>query len=337
MNPVIFEFMHSKAALLACAAFGVNVSAIGENLSEATSTIVSEQAAETISNLSGEEVDPSVLEEYFSNLPKAFVGWIFKVAIALVFLFVFWKIIGAIVRAIDKSMRRAGVDEGMINFISKLINVGLKILLIFIIAAQLGFNTASIVALLGSAGVAIGLAVQGTLSNLAGGVMILLTKPFKIGDYIIEDSHGHEGTVKEISLFTTKLTTADNRIIILPNGDLANTSLTNSTGNSERLLETKIGVAYKTDFEKARKALLKVMEDSEYILHDRDIKVVVSDFNDSSITLAMRGYVKSFEYLSAKWDINEKAKIALDNAGVEIPFPQVDVHISENSSLQMGK
>ena len=286
-----------------------------------------EAAAETLTKISGTEVDPSALEKFMTELPDKALNFGVKVLIALVFLLICWKLSNLIVKAIRKSMEKARSDESIIHFVCKFIEVGLKFLSIVLVAASLGFNSASIVALLGSAGVAIGLAVQGTLSNLAGGVMILLVKPFKLGDYIIEDSHGHEGTVKEISLFTTKLITPDNRVIVIPNGDLSNTSLTNSTGNKVRLLQVFVGVPYSESTNKVRSVLEGAMNSSKYALKDREMLVVVNDFKDSYIEMQLRCWVKSYEFLASKWDLNESVKNALDEAGIEIPFNQVDVHM----------
>jgi small conductance mechanosensitive channel len=286
-----------------------------------------EAAAETLTKISGTEVDPSALEKFMTELPDKALNFGVKVLIALVFLLICWKLSNLIVKALRKSMEKAKSDESIIHFVCKFIEVGLKFLSIVLVAASLGFNSASIVALLGSAGVAIGLAVQGTLSNLAGGVMILLVKPFKLGDYIIEDSHGHEGTVKEISLFTTKLITPDNRVIVIPNGDLSNTSLTNSTGNKVRLLQVFVGVHYSESTNKVRSVLEGAMNSSKYALKDREMLVVVNDFKDSYIEMQLRCWVKSYEFLASKWDLNERVKNALDEAGIEIPFNQVDVHM----------
>lgn len=286
-----------------------------------------EAAAETLTKISGTEVDPSAIEKFMNELPDRALNFGIKIIVAIILLLICWKLSNLIVKAIRKSMEKARSDESIIHFVCKFIEVGLKFLSIVLVAASLGFNSASIVALLGSAGVAIGLAVQGTLSNLAGGVMILLVKPFRLGDYIIEDTHKHEGTVKEISLFTTKLITPDNRVIIIPNGELSNTSLTNSTGNKVRLLQVFVGISYDESIDKARTALESAVHASKYALKDREMLVVVNDFKDSCIEMQVRCWVKSYEFLASKWDLNEKVKNALDEAGIEIPFNQVDVHM----------
>ncbi|MCR5770172.1 MAG: mechanosensitive ion channel [Butyrivibrio sp.] len=317
-NTVLASTASSAASLEA-------VSSEEEMVSQTT-----EQAAETLAMISGTDVDPNAIEKFWNELPDKLLSLGIKLAFALIALIICWKIINVVVKAVRKSMERAKSDESIIHFVCKFFEVGLKFLVIVMIATSLGFDSASVVALLGSAGVAIGLAVQGTLSNLAGGVMILLVKPFRLGDYIIEDTHKHEGTVKEISLFTTKLITPDNRVIIIPNGELSNTSLTNATGNKVRLLQVYVGISYNESIDKARSVLEEAMNSSKYILKDREMMVVVNDFKDSSVELQLRSWVKSYDYLASKWDLNERAKKALDQAGIEIPFNQVDVHMKKD-------
>ncbi|MBQ4416439.1 MAG: mechanosensitive ion channel family protein, partial [Butyrivibrio sp.] len=237
-----------------------------------------------------------------------------------------------LVNIIRRSMTRANADEGVKNFTCAFTSAALKVLLAFGILASFGVNTASIIALLGTAGVAIGLALQGSLSNLAGGVMILALRPFRIGDYILEDSHGHEGTVKEISLFTTKLTTYDNKVIVLPNGDLANTSLTNMTGAVNRMLEVKVGVSYDTDIDKAKEVLQRVLDETPDKIGEETATVYVDSLGDSAVILGVRCWVPNQNVLSRRWDLNERVKKALDEAGITIPFPQREVWIKTDGA-----
>lgn len=317
-----------NTVLASAASSAVSLEAVSSE--EETVSQTTEQAAETLAMISGTDVDPNAIEKFWAELPDKLLSLGIKLLFALIALIICWKIINVVVKAIRKSMERAKSDESIIHFVCKFFEVGLKFLVIVMIATSLGFDSASVVALLGSAGVAIGLAVQGTLSNLAGGVMILLVKPFRLGDYIIEDTHKHEGTVKEISLFTTKLITPDNRVIIIPNGELSNTSLTNATGNKVRLLQVYVGISYNESIDKARSVLEEAMNSSKYILKDREMMVVVNDFKDSSVELQLRSWVKSYDYLASKWDLNERAKKALDQAGIEIPFNQIDVHMKKD-------
>ena len=195
------------------------------------------------------------------------------------------------------------------------------------IAASFGVDAASIIAVLGSAGVAIGLALQGSLSNLAGGVLILVLKPFKVGDYIIEDTNKNEGTVTEIQIFYTKLTTPDNKTIILPNGTLANSSLTNVTHAPDRRNEIKIGISYDSDIRTAKKILQDLLDNDVDVLQDKEKVVFVDDLADSSVVIGMRCFFKNDDYWQGRWRLLEEAKYALEEQGIVIPYPQMDVHI----------
>ncbi|MCH4192541.1 MAG: mechanosensitive ion channel family protein [Butyrivibrio sp.] len=302
------------------------------NASTISSSALEQGTQETIDKLSevtGQDVDPGALKQFFNELPDKATQLGIRVVIAVIVILISLQVIRTITKVMRKSMERTKVDESTIHFMCSFVGIALKIILVFGVLAAFGMDTASIVAILGSAGVAIGLAVQGSLSNLAGGIMILLLKPFRLGDYIIEDNKGHEGTVKEISLFNTRLITPDNKIIVLPNGSLANTSLTNATGNDTRMVEIKIGVGYDTDIRLARKVLEKTMEECKWTLGDQERVVFVDNLGDSSITLGIRCWVKAEHFLSAKWELNEKIKIALDEAHIEIPFPQLDVHMKQ--------
>lgn len=275
------------------------------------------------------------LEEWkrlIDGLPAKLTGFAVRLLVALIVIFIASKLIRIVVNIIRKSMTRANADEGVKNFTCAFTSAALKILFAFAILASFGVNTASIIALLGTAGVAIGLALQGSLSNLAGGVMILALRPFRIGDYILEDSHGHEGTVKEISLFTTKLTTYDNKVIVLPNGDLANTSLTNMTGALNRMLEVKVGVSYDTDIDRAKEVLQRVLDETPDKIGEETATVYVDSLGDSAVILGVRCWVPNQNVLSRRWDLNERVKKALDAANITIPFPQREVTIKQPAS-----
>jgi len=251
------------------------------------------------------------------------------IRILLVFLlfFIGTKVIKLIRKILRKSMEKAQAETGVIQFVESFVKAALYVLLVFLLASQLGVDATSIVALLGSAGVAIGLAIQGSLSNLAGGVLILLLKPFKVGDYIIESVSNHEGFVTEIQIFYTKLRTADNRIVVLPNGVLANNSLVNVTSEKDRRLDIKVGVSYDADLKKAKEVLLDVLKQEKSIIPEKDCLVFVDELAVSSVNIGLRCYVESGEYWNARWRIIENCKYALDDAGISIPFPQMDVHL----------
>ncbi len=201
-------------------------------------------------------------------------------------------------------------------------------MLVFFIASGFGLDAASVVALLGSAGVAIGLAIQGSLSNFAGGVLILLLKPFKVGDYIIA-GNGNEGTVVEIQIFYTKLTTADNRLVVIPNGELSNSSMINASAMPTRRIDIPVGISYEADIRMAKEVLLKVLEEDPGVLQDEEKRVFVDDLADSSVVLNLRCYSTNENFWETRWRLMESVKYALDEAGIGIPFPQVDVHMKE--------
>jgi len=249
-----------------------------------------------------------------------------RILFILVIFLVGSKLIKLLLRIVQKSMEKMNAEKGLITFVNSFLKAALYVVLAFILAQKLGVDAASIIAILGSAGVAIGLAIQGSLSNLAGGVLILLLKPFRVGDYIV-DSAGREGTVDEIQIFYTKLHTLDNKVVVLPNGNLANNSLVNLTAMSTRRLDIKVQIAYGADLKKAREVLTDMLDASEYTLKDQVRRVIVDSLDDSGVTLCLHSFVRTADYWNAKWDLTERCKLTLDENGVEIPFPQVDVHM----------
>lgn len=271
-------------------------------------------------------LEPGAVSEFLQELPQKALGLGIRIVLAIVVFFIGVQIIKLLRRILKKSLKRAKADVGVIQFLDSLTKAVLYVVLVFMIASGFGVDAAGIVALLGSAGVAIGLAIQGSLSNFAGGVLILLLKPFKVGDYIKEDNGGNEGTVSEIQLFYTKLTTPDNRVIILPNGTLANTSMTNVTQADERRLDILVGIAYDSDIRKAKEALTGMLQEDDATLKEKEMFVFVDSLADSSIQLGIRCWVKKEDYWEAKWRLTENTKYALDAAKIVIPFPQVDVH-----------
>lgn len=229
-------------------------------------------------------------------------------------------------KVIRKALMKTKIDQGLIGFIVSFVSIFLYVILGFIIASSIGVDAATIVALLGSCGVAIGLAVQGSLSNLAGGFLLLLLRPFKVGDYIIEDSNKNEGTVMEIGLFYTKLQTLDDRTVILPNGTLANTSITNVTHTPFRMIELKFCVSYDTDLDKAYEVILDVLHNEELVLADKGVEAYMTGMLDSGVELAGRFYVQNQNFRIAKQRVLEGVKRGFDAKDIEIPFPQVVVH-----------
>lgn len=274
-----------------------------------------------------EEIDIGLIEKFLQELPDKALRLGIRVVLAVVVFFIGTQLIRIVRKIVKKSMQRASAETGVIQFVDSFIKAVLYILLVFMIASSFGLDAASVVAVIGSAGVAIGLAIQGSLSNFAGGVLILLLKPFKVGDYIIEDSNKNEGTVVEIQLFYTKLATIDNKIIVLPNGTLANTSLTNVTANKMRRVDLRIGISYEADIRHAKQVITDVLREDEDTLKDRELFVFVDELGDGSVILGVRCWFLNEDYWEGKWRITEEIKYALDQNGISIPYPQMDVHM----------
>ena len=262
------------------------------------------------------------------NIPNI-VGFGIRVLLALLFFFIGSKLIKWFRKVVRRSFEHTNVDAGVIQFVDSMLKFGLYVLLIFMIASNFGIESSSIAALIASAGVAIGLAVQGSLSNFAGGVLILLLKPFAVGDYIIVTQENIEGTVKEIQIFYTKLATVDNKTIVIPNGILTNNSLTNFTANEERQLDLKVDIAYGADLPKAKSLLEEMLLADESVLRDQEIRIFVDHLGESSVVLGARAWVKNEEYWPARWRLLEKIKLCFDENGIEIPYRQVVVHQGE--------
>ena len=262
-------------------------------------------------------------------IPEKVVAFMIRVLLAiLVFIIGSWLI--KLVRKILKgTLKKTRIELGVIQFVDSFVNIGLYLLLVLGIASKFGLDAASIVAILGSAGVAIGLAIQGSLSNFAGGILILLLHPFRVGDYIKEDTNRNEGTVEEIQLFYTKLKTPDERIIVRPNGNLANNSLTNVTGAENRRLDIYVGISYDSDIKKAKEVLMGVLEKEEAVLKNCEKQVFVEELADSCIRMGVRCHLRHEDYWQAKWRITENIKYALDDAKIEIPYPKLDVYVKE--------
>lgn len=276
-----------------------------------------------------EILNPGVIKSFINSLPEKAMHLGIRVVLAIVFFFVGLQLIKLIRKIVKKSMTRAGAELGAVQFVDSFIKAALYVILILMLASSFGVDAASIVALVGSAGVAIGLAIQGSLSNLAGGVLILMLKPFKVGDYIQESATGKEGTVTEIQIFYTKLLTVDNKTVVLPNGTLANHSLTNVTAQKERRMDISVGVSYKADLKTAKEILLDVLDKDDKVLQDRDKQVFVDELGDSAVKLGVRCWFKQEDFWPGKWRITENCKAALDHAGIEIPYNQMDVHLDQ--------
>ena len=276
-----------------------------------------------------EGIDSNVIEKFFNELPEKVLHLGIRIVLALIFFFIGAQCIKVLRKIIKKSLERANADVGVTQFVDSFIKIATYSVLIMVIATSFGVDATSIIAVFGSAGVAIGLALQGSLSNLAGGVLILILKPFKVGDYIIEDTNKNEGTVTEIQIFYTKLTTPDNKTIILPNGTLANSSLTNVTHAPHRRNEMKIGISYDSDIKTAKNVLQQLLDKDMTVLQDMEKIVFVDELADSSVVLGVRCWFENDDYWTGRWRLMEEAKYALEENGISIPYPQLDVHIQQ--------
>ena len=270
------------------------------------------------------------LTQYVQDSIPGLITFGLKVLAALVAFFIGRLVIRWIRKIVRRSFERSGADKGVEQFVDSLLKYGLYALLVFSLISSLGFDTTSVAAVLASGGVAIGLALQGSLSNFAGGVLILLLKPFVVGDYIIEDTNGKEGTVKEIQIFYTKLSTIDNKTIVIPNGMLTNNSITNATAKDERQLDLRVGISYDADIRQSKSVIENLLIKDECIIKNEQINVFVHELADSAVVLGIRAWVKNEEYWETRWRLLEEIKILLDENGIEIPYPQMAVHMKEN-------
>ncbi len=275
-----------------------------------------------------EEVNTGLIEAFFDQLPERAFHLGLRVVLAGLSFLIGVQLIRLIRHILKKALKKSKVDESAQHFIDSFVKFGLYFILILTIAGTLGVDATSILALLGSASVAIGLAVQGSLGNLIGGIMILILKPFIAGDYI-KDSQGNEGTVDTIDVIYTHLRTMDNKVIVLPNGNLANSSITNYTKCRERRIDISVGIAYEEDIRKTREIITTLLDTEMDVLQDREKRIVVDSLGESSINLIVRCWAAKENYWEVKWLLTEKIKYALDEAEIKIPFPQLDVHFDE--------
>ena len=272
--------------------------------------------------------NPGVIRTYLEGMVPSLLSFLVQVVVAIIVLLIGSRIIKFLLKLIRKSLDRSKVEAGVVTFLCSLVKYSLYFVLAMIILAQFGVTTSSVVAVLGSAGLTLGLALQGSLSNFAGGVLILLLKPFVVGDYIIDGVTGQEGTVSSITIFYTKLLTIDNRMILIPNGTLSNSSITNVTHMEKRRIDLLIGVSYEANLAKTKQVLLDVVKSEDKILPGEPVDVYVSELADSSVQMGVRAWVKTEDYWPIRWKLTEDIKNALDANGISIPYPQMDVTVA---------
>ena len=266
-------------------------------------------------------------KEMFERYVPVACDYLLRIALVFVIFFVGRKLIKKIVSLCDQALKRHGMEVTVRRFFCNVINALGYICMLGILLQTVGLTATSLTALVASAGVAVGLALQGSLSNFAGGVLILLMKPFVIGDYIVQGNT--EGTVKEIGLVYTELITADNRLIVIPNGTLIDSSIVNVTATGKRRLELSVGIGYKSDLKKAKEVLIRLGENDPARDPENPVNVFVSELAESSVKLGLQVWVSSSEYWNAKWRLTENIKLKFDEEGIEIPFKQVEISVTK--------
>ncbi|GLG02864.1 mechanosensitive ion channel family protein [Sellimonas catena] len=294
-------------------------------------TLLTENVTERVTENIQQEVETQTnfaVNFLNENLPKVIefgIGVIF----ALIFFAIGRVLINWVRKLVRASIERSNADKGVEQFVDSCLKTGLYAILILTIVVRFGVDTSSVAALLASGGVAIGLALQGSLSNFAGGVLILLLRPFTVGDYIIEHTDNLEGTVKEIQIFYTKLSTVDNKTIVIPNGSLSNNSLTNVTAMDLRRLDFYVRIGYDEDLQSAQKIIRHVMEQEAEVIKDKEHTVFVDDLAESYVRLCVRLWLKSDVYWDIRASIMEKTKLALDEAGIRFAGQKMEIVMKE--------
>ncbi len=265
--------------------------------------------------------------DYLSGHLPGFAELIVKIVLCALIYVIGKKLIAKLVRVVRAMLDKSHVSPGAATFVVSMLKIILYLTLILGIAMQFGLKESSVAALVASGGVAIGLALQGGLSNLAGGFLILLFQPFQIGDYIL--TQGQEGTVQKIEILYTTLHTIDNRKVIVPNGNLANNVIVNVTAADRRKLEITVGISYEDSIQTAKAVLQRLLTEHPLVLHDQEAQVFVTELGESSVVLGVRCWVKTDQYFPVLWQLNEQIKEAFDEAGIHIPYPQMDVHMKQ--------
>ncbi|MDO4617880.1 MAG: mechanosensitive ion channel [Lachnospiraceae bacterium] len=279
-----------------------------------------------------EEVSKSV--SYFQEHIPDLINFGVKILLAFVALFIGHKIIRFVRKILRKSLKSTNLEDGVISFLDSTIKVLLYAILLFSIATNLGVDTTSVAALVASAGVAVGLALQGSLSNFAGGILILILKPFKVGDFIIEHNNNLSGTVKDIQIFNTRIITVDNKTVVIPNGTLSNGSITNCSQEEERRVDFEVDISYDADLKKAKEIIWNLIRKDPDVIQEHEGNLVfVSELADSSVKLGFRAWCKNEKYWDVKFRLLENVKLEFDEFGIEIPYQQLVVHQAEGKKV----
>ena len=255
------------------------------------------------------------------------IPWSINIAMAIVVFIVGRLIAKGLVKVLERLLVRAKVDTMLVEFIGSIASAALLLFVIIAALDRLGVNTTSLIAMLGAAGLAVGLALQGSLQNFASGVLLIIFRPFQVGNFI--DAGGISGTVEKITIFNTILLTPDNREIIVPNGSVYSGTITNYSARATRRVDMVFGISYGDDIKKARDILMETLQADVRVLKDPAPNVALSELANSSVNFVVRPWVNSADYWDVKWDMNKKIKLAFDAQGISIPFPQMDIHMDQ--------
>lgn len=269
----------------------------------------------------------SIVGQYIQKLTDWCMSKLGSIVVAVIFMVVCFKLVKLLLRILRKSFERSKLDPSVAGFFISAVKIVLNVLIVLTAASIVGFQITSFITILGTAGVTLGLALQGSLSNLAGGLLILILKPFRVGDYIVENNTHCEGTVVSIDIFYTRLITFDNKSVVIPNGNISNTSLVNVTEHDMRRVDIPFSVAYDSDMEKVKRVTIETIKDVDGYLPDEQILFYIDEFADSGINMYVKFYATIEKFFDAKWDAMWKLKKAFDENGIEIPFNQMDVHM----------
>ncbi|WIO74339.1 mechanosensitive ion channel [Porticoccaceae bacterium LTM1] len=264
-------------------------------------------------------------EQYLETATELAMQYAPKFLLALIVLWVGWWLVGRVVKVVDKGLAKSHAEPTLVKFLHSIINITLKLILLVIFASMVGVEMTSLIAVMGAAGLAVGLALQGSLANFAGGVLILLFKPFKAGDEI--EAQGYRGVVQEIQIFNTILLTRDNEKIVIPNGNLSNGCLKNIFCEPTRRVDMTFGISYEDDLVKAKQVIADVLSADSQVLPEPTPDIFISAHADSSINILVRPWCASENYWKVYFGTMEAVKLAFDREGITIPFPQRDVHI----------
>ena len=269
----------------------------------------------------------SIVGQYIQKLTDWCMSKLGSIVVAVIFMVVCFKLVKLLLRILRKSFERSKLDPSVAGFFISAVKIVLNVLIVLTAASIVGFQITSFITILGTAGVTLGLALQGSLSNLAGGLLILILKPFRVGDYIVENNTHCEGTVVSIDIFYKRLITFDNKSVVIPNGNISNTSLVNVTEHDMRRVDIPFSVAYDSDMEKVKRVTIETIKDVDGYLPDEQILFYIDEFADSGINMYVKFYATIEKFFDAKWDAMWKLKKAFDENDIEIPFNQMDVHM----------